>query len=327
MEQIVRWGILGTGVIAVKFAEGLKSLPGARLTAVGSRSKATADAFARDNGVPRAHASYSELVHDPEVDAVYIATPHTSHKDDAILCLAANKPVLCEKPFCLNATQAEAVINIARAKHLLVMEAMWTRFFPLMAELRKLIANGAIGNVRMLTADFGFHTDVGPTHRLLNPKLGGGALLDIGVYPISLGSMLFGPATRVSGLANFGETGVDEQCSMVLGYEGGKVGSLSATFRGNSFNEATLVGDRGRIRINRFWWKPESLSLIRDTHKDDFLEFPISGNGYQYQVVEFMHCMHNGKTESPVMPLDETLSIMRTLDQLRAEWGLRYPGE
>jgi predicted dehydrogenase len=264
---------------------------------------------------------------DDEVDAVYVATPHSLHKDNAILCLAHNKPCLVEKPFTLNAAQAEAVINIAKAKKILVMEAMWTRFFPLMVKLRQMLADGVIGHARLLSADFGFRADMQAESRLFNPSLGGGALLDVGVYTVSLSSMIFGPPLQVSGMARIGETGVDEQCAFVLGHQQGQLAVLYAAIRTNTFQEAVILGTTGRIKINAPWWRPESLTVMRDDLKNDFIESPITGNGMQYEAAEFMHCLRMHKSECPTMPLNESLSVMKTLDTLRAEWGLRYPVE
>jgi predicted dehydrogenase len=327
MSKIIRWGILGTGVIARKFAEGLLGLPDAKLAAVGSREQVKADAFAADLIVPKRYGSYERLVEDPEIDAVYIATPHTLHKDNAILCLAAGKPVLVEKPFTINAGQAEAVINIARAKKILTMEAMWTRFLPLMVRLRQMLADGAVGDVRLLSADFGFRAETNLSSRLFNPALGGGALLDVGVYPISLASMIFGPPLQVSGMARIGETGVDEQSAYILGHQRGQLAILYAAVRTNTFQEAEIMGTTGRIKIHTPWWRPTTMTWMKDDLKNDFIEAPITGNGYQYEAAEFMHCLRMHKTECPTMPLNETLSIMKTLDNLRAEWGLRYPVE
>jgi predicted dehydrogenase len=327
MSNKVRWGIIGTGHIAKKFAEGLLSLPEAELVAVGSRSQASADDFAAWYGIPHRHATYAGLANDPDVDAVYVSTPHPFHKDNSLLCLKAGKAVLCEKPFALNAAQAEEVIKLARAKKLFLMEAMWTRFLPVMVEVRELLAEDAIGEVRMLIADFGFRADWNPKSRLLNPELGGGALLDVGIYSLSLASAVFGTPSRVTGLAHLGATGVDEQAAAVLGYNQGQLALLAAAVRTNSPQEALLLGTEGSIRIHSPWWKPTMLTLSKTGQADEVVELPYSSNGYNYEAAEVMACLRAGKTESDIMPLNETLSILKTADELRAEWGLKYPVE
>ena len=209
-----RWGILGTGAIARQFVQGLRSLPEAEVFAVGSRSEASATKFADKRNIPRRHASYDVLASDPDVDVVYIATPHPFHAENATLCLQAGKAVLCEKPFCVNAAEAERVVELAREKRLFIMEGMWTRFFPLMEEVRRLVSEGAIGEVRMLNVDFGFRADLDPASRLFDQRLGGGALLDVGVYCVSFSSMVLGRPSGFVSLPHLGETGVDEQASV-----------------------------------------------------------------------------------------------------------------
>ncbi|MFO7171027.1 MAG: Gfo/Idh/MocA family oxidoreductase [Chloroflexota bacterium] len=325
--HVIRWGILGTGRIAGVFAEGLRELPDARLVAVGSRAQETADAFGDKYGVPRRHASYAALAEDPEVDAVYIATPHSSHAEETIRCLRAGKAVLCEKPFAINARQAAEMIAVARERGLFLMEAMWTRFLPLMGRVRELLAAGAIGEPRMVTSDFGFRTSFNPKGRLFDPALGGGALLDVGVYPVSLASMVLGEPERVSGLAHLGETGVDEQSAAVLGYGGGRLAVIWTAVRTNTPLESTILGTDGWIRIHRPSWRPTKMSLVRQGGDEEVIELPFTGNGYQFEAAEVMRCLREGRTESDILPLDETLAIMRTLDRIRESWGLRYPME
>jgi predicted dehydrogenase len=325
MPDKIRWGILGTGNIAGKFAAGLAILPDAEITAVGSRSQASADDFARRFNVPRRHASYEALAHDPAVDALYISTPHSLHAENTLLGLAAGKAVLCEKPFTINTREAEAVIKTARAKKLLLMEAMWTRFLPPIVRLREMLAREVIGEVRLLAADFGFRAEK-HSGRLFDPALGGGALLDVGIYPVSLASMLFGPPAQITGLAHLA-SGVDESAAAVLGHSRGRLAVLHTAITANTFQEASIIGTRGRIRLHTGWWMGSPMTLTLDPGGEEFLEFPFTGNGYQFQAVEFMECLRARRLESPVMPLDETLAIMRTLDTLRAQWGLKYPME
>ena len=322
-----RWGILGTGNIASQFARGLAELDDAKLVAVGSRTAESAEAFGERFSVPRRHDSYVALASDPDVDAIYVATPHPLHHDNTIMCLEAGKAVLCEKPFAINAGQAQAMVATARARGVFLMEAMWTRFLPHIVRLRELLAANTIGEVRMLQVDFGFRTSFNPQGRLFDPALGGGALLDVGIYPVSLASMILGAPERVTGMAQLGETGVDEQSAMIFGYAGGQLALLSQAIRTNSPHEALLLGTSGKIRMHSSWWKATTITLSVDGRPDELIDLPGVGNGYNYEAAEVGRCLHAGRTESDVMPLDETLAIMRTLDEVRAQWGLRYPGE
>ncbi len=327
MANTIRWGILGTGSIASQFAEGLEQLSDAELVAVGSRSTKSAELFGNRFGAPKRHGSYEALVNDPDVDVIYVATPHSCHAENTLLALSAGKPVLCEKPFAINAGEAARVIQFAREKKLFVMEAMWTRFFPLMEKLQALLAADVIGEVRMLSADFGFRAERNEEERLFNPAFGGGALLDVGVYPVSLASMIFGPPTRIASLAHLGTTGVDEEAAMVLSHTGGRLAVLSTAIRTETFHDACIMGTTGRIRIDRPWWRPTGMTLSREGVDDERMEFPLTGNGYQFEAAEVGRCLREGKLESSLMPLDETLSIMKTLNSIRAQWGLKYPME
>ncbi len=324
----IGWGILGTGRIAHKFALGLSFLDDAQLVAVGSRAQETADRFGEEWSIPHRHASYEELAGDPDVDVVYVATPHPFHKDNAILCLSAGKAVLCEKPLTINARQAEELIGCARANGVFLMEAMWTRFLPAICRLRELLASGVIGEIRMVKADFCLHTDWNPEGRLLNPELGGGALLDVGIYPVSFASMVFGgPPAEVTGMAHLGQTGVDELDAIVLGYPGGRLAALTCGIRASMPHEAYVIGTEGWVHVHRPFWKTKALTLGVADQEKDFMELPYEGNGYECEAAEVMRCLRGRKLESGIMPLDESLSVVRTLDRIRAQWGLTYPME
>ncbi len=325
-SEIINWGILGPGSIAQRFAKGLQSVPDAKLYAVGSRSLQKADEFADKHDAPKRYSRYEELAADPDVQAVYIATPHPQHKDAALLCLNHGKAVLCEKPFTVNAKEAAEVIELARAKDLFLMEGMWARFFPGMVRVRELLASGAIGEARMLQADFGFRTDVNPEGRLFSPALAGGGLLDVGVYPISLASMIFGTPTGVSGQAQIGETGVDEMAAVTLKYAQGQLASIVTGVRINTPSEATIFGTEGSLKLHSPFWNPVKLTLSAGG-KTEELSVPFEGEGFNYEAQEVQSCLRAGKTESAIMPLDETLAIMQTLDTLRSQWGLKYPME
>lgn len=328
MERIVRWGILGTGNIAHQFARGLRTLPDAELVAVGSRAQATADAFANEFNVSRRYATYDAFVRDSEVDVVYVSTPHQLHRENTLLCLGAGKPVLCEKPFAINALEAADMVDAARDADLFMMEAMWTRFLPVIVKVREWLADGLIGEPRMVNADFGFRAEVNPEGRLFNPSYGGGALLDVGVYTISFASMVFGESPqRTAGFADIGRTGVDEQASMVLGYGYGQTASLTCAVRVNTPQDAVIVGTNGSIRVHPPFWKATAATLSVDGKNDLEAVMPHKGNGYEYQAEEVMRCLREGHKESDVMPLDESIAIMQTMDQIRSQWNLKYPME
>ncbi len=325
MPDTIRWGILGTGSIARLFATGLTVLPDARLIAVGSRTQESADRFADEFHIAHRHASYDALVHDADVDVIYVATPHNLHRENTLLCLDAGKPVICEKPFAINMGEAADMVAKAREKNLFLMEAMWTRYLPVMVRVRELIASGLIGEVRMLTADFGFRTDFNAEARWFNLQFGGGALLDVGIYPVSLAFMIFGTPSQIQSLAHLGESGVDEQSAYLLGYSQGQLALLSSAVRTQTPHTAVINGTDGTITVND-WWHGRGYTLTRGG-KTEVVDLPFEGNGYNYEAAEVMACLHAGKLESEVMMLDESLEIMRTMDVMRAQWGLVYPME
>jgi len=327
MANKFRWGIIGTGRIASDFASDLRLLDDAEIVAVGSRSQQSADDFGQKFGVPHRYATYEQVGNDPAVDIVYVATPHMFHHENTLMALRAGKHVLCEKAFAINAKQAQEMIALARAKRLFLMDAIWSRFFPAYVHIREMIAAGKLGDVRMVLADFGFKPEFNPHSRLFNPALAGGALLDIGVYPVMLASMVFGPPEKITASGHLGVTGVDEQIGIVFNYADGRMAVLSATFQAQSTQEAHIIGTEGRIRLCRKFWEPAALGVALGDQPEERVEFPIEGNGLHYEAVEVMRCVREGQTESAIMPLDETLSIMQTLDAIREQIGLRYPGE
>lgn len=327
MSKRFRWGILGTGAIAAKFAAGVAALADQEVIAVGSRTQASADRFADRFDILRRHASYESLVADPYVDAIYVATPHSFHRDNTLLALRHGKHVLCEKPFAINATQAQEMVDAARRAGLFLMEAMWTRFLPIMVETRRLIAEGAIGNVQMIQADFGFRAAFNPASRLFDPALGGGALLDVGVYPISLASMVLGQPDRIAAVATLGATGIDENTGILLGFPGGAVAVLSTSVRANTPQEATLLGDTGSIRIHSPWWVGDTLTLQSAFGEPEQIRRPYLANGYSHEAIEVAACVRDGKLESDIMPLDESVRIMAIMDEIRGQIGMKYPME
>ncbi len=327
MASKIRWGILGTGSIARQFVKGLAAVPDAEVAAVGSRAQETADKFGDEFSIPRRHGSYADLAADTDVDAIYVATPHSVHKDATILCLEAGKAVICEKPFAINASQAQAMIGTARKKGVFLMEAMWTRFLPAIVKVREWLAEGAIGDVHMVTADFGFRAGVDPESRLFNPELGGGGLLDVGGYTVSFASMIFGDApSRIASMAALGKTGVDERGAMILGYDRERFAVLYTAVRTNTPQTAYILGSDGRIEVPSPFWCTTKAKLSAGD-REEKVEGEMEGNGYNYEAVEVMNCLREGKLESDVMPLDESLRVMETLDRIREQWGLKYPME
>jgi predicted dehydrogenase len=234
---------------------------------------------------------------------------------------------LCEKPFTINTAQARQAIERARQRKLFVMEATWMRFTPMMVEIRKLLAAGVIGDVRMVNADFGIRVDFDPKFRLFDPELGGGGLLDVGIYPVSLAHMILGAPAQVMGLAELGETGIDEQSAFVFGYPGGELAVLHSAIRTETPQEATIIGTEGWIRIHSPWWMPEVMSIHKPGVAPQIVEIPFEANGYTYEAAEVHRCLREGKLESDMMPWEESIAIMETMDRLRGQWGLRYPME
>ena len=314
----LRWGIIGAGVIAGQFAADLRFTDAGTAVAIGSRNQETADRFGEEFGVANRHGSYEALVADPEVDAVYVATPHPFHRDSAILALEAGKPVLVEKPFTMNAAEAREIVRVARERDLFAMEAMWTRFLPHIHEIRRLLAEGAIGELVTLSADHGQWFAPDPEHRIFKPQLGGGALLDLGIYVVSFSSMVLGTPNRVVAVSEPAFTGVDGQTSIILAHPGGAQAILNTTSLARTATRAAIVGTEGRIEIDPEFYRPTSFSLIMRGETPLRREPRHEGHGLRHQAVEVARCLHEGLRESPLMPLDETVSIMETIDAIVA---------
>ncbi len=319
-----RWGIIGTGKIAKAFAAALRDTPGAVLAGVASRSIDSAESFAREQGVATAYGSYQALFDASDIDLVYVATPHTEHAANTLLALAAGKGVLCEKPFAMNRAQADQMVALAHAKKLFLMEAMWTRFMPALAEVQRIIASGEIGAVNMVTADFGFTASFGPEHRLFNRELGGGALLDLGIYPLSIAAALLGPVASVKAQAEMGPTGVDINTAFTLRHAGGGVSSCACSLATRSPAELTVAGPGGYIRMNTRFHQTQSVTVTPTDGAVRTIATPFLGNGYVHEIIEAQRCWHAGLLESPLMTHAETLALMGVMDDIRAQVGLRY---
>ena len=364
MAKIIRWGIWGTGAIAEQLASDFPLTKGATLHAVSSRTLARAQAFAQRHGVPRAYEGLDVLLADPDVDVVYIATPNHCHADDSIACINAGKAVLCEKPFALNAAEAQRVIGAARQQHVFCMEAMWTRFIPAIVEARRMIEAGGIGKIRLLQGNFGVAMPPNLESRFLHHEQGGGALLDLGVYLISLAQHLLGPPLTATGVATLTAAGADEQSAYELAWADGALGDFASSLRVRSSNEFVVAGDRGLLRLCDPFYRPQRLVILpvstphpmapnaepytptglravapslRNSKlvqrlRSKFGPFlsllqrgkvhslPFAGNGYQFQVDEVTRCLQQQQLESAIMPLDDSLAVMQTLDKLRSQW-------
>jgi predicted dehydrogenase len=332
MAERFRWAVAGTGGIATAFAQDLALLPDAEIVAVGSRSKDSAEAFGDRFGIPHRHQGYEALAADPDVDAVYVAVPHTGHCATALPALAAGKAVLVEKPFTVNEAEARRMADVARASGAFLMEAMWVRFLPHFAKVRELVAQRRIGEVRAVVADRGEILSTDPKHRILDPALGGGALLDLGVYPVSFASMVLGEPDWVEALARPAVTGVDAQTSLVFGYPNGAHALITTVLDAQTPNTVSITGTKGRIDLPQVWGSTSPLRLTEfgtdgKPHEVENFDFTIEGKGLRLQAAEVARCVRAGLTQSPVIPLDETLAVMRTMDKARERFGLRYPAE
>ncbi|MFD6418493.1 Gfo/Idh/MocA family protein [Streptomyces sp. NPDC060194] len=322
----VRWGVLATGGIAATFATDLRALSDAEIVAVASRSTASAERFAARFDIPRAHGSWADLAADPDVDVVYVATPHAAHRAAAGLCLEAGRPVLVEKAFTLNAAEAGELVALARSRGLFLMEAMWTYCDPLVRRLVELVRGGAIGEVLSVQADFGIAVPYDPAHRLYDPAQGGGALLDLGVYPVAFAQLLLGEPSEVAARAVLSKEGVDLHTGILLSYESGAHASLQCSVTSATATTATITGTKGRIDVPAGFFAPERFVLHRAGASEEFTAEGPRG-GLAFEAAEVMRCLRAGATESPLVPLDGTLAVMRTLDAVRERIGVRYPGE
>jgi len=329
MKDRIKWGIIGPGRIARAFAEGLTHASNGQLVAIASRSAPRAEAFAREWNVPLVYDAYEKLAKCPKVDAIYIATPHSEHHDATILCLQNKKHVLCEKPLAVNAAQLKSMALTAQKEDVLLMEGMWSRFPPLMAKVRELIQSQSLGKILFLRADFGFSPkDKDPNGRLFNPILAGGSLLDVGFYPASFASMILGTPAECVSLATLGDTKVDEQASCILKYRGGAHAILHSSIRCETGQDAYIAGTKGSLYIHKQCWKPQKMSIQwHASQEQEEIVMPFVGNGFNYEIEHFGKLIKKGEKDSDVMSLEESLSIIETMDQMRNSWGLSYPFE
>jgi len=331
-----RWGILGPGRIARSFARDLQLVPGAELAAVGSRSQGRAASFAREMGFAAAYGSYEELLADDGVDAVYVASPHALHKEQVTAALEAGKHVLCEKPITLRAADAEELFALAGRRDRLLMEGMWTACHPVILAVQQGLRDGDFGRPRQLHADMGFVVDLPPDDRLLDPDLGAGALLDMGIYPLTLAHLFLGEAEELTATASLSESGFDLDIAIAGRYPDGALATMTASLTSWSAHRAELATDRGRLVLEDFF-HPAAATYTPATTNGDSTERgkqqrvegrePVLGRGFAHEAIEFQRCLDEGLRESPLVPHAQTLTIMRQMDALRAQVGVRYPGD
>ncbi|MDR0432049.1 MAG: Gfo/Idh/MocA family oxidoreductase [Bifidobacteriaceae bacterium] len=324
----LRWGILATGWIADVVTADLRG-NGMTVTAVGSRSAAKAADFAKRHQIPTAYGSYQELVNAPDVDVVYVATPHPYHAEDSILALNAGKHVLVEKPFALNQPEAVQIAQLAQQRGLVVLEAMWTRYLPHMIRVRELLAEGALGEVRALFADHGQKLPTDPSHRIQDTNLGGGALLDLGIYPIAFAWDVFGAPEHIDAVATPSSTGVDRQTALLFTYPNGAQAVLHTLADAATPTTACLIGTEARIDIDPIWYNPANFTLRAPDGSviERFNTPSIIGSGRHFQALALERIVASGQLEGPEQPLSESVAIMGTLDAIRRQIGLRYPAE
>ncbi len=319
MKNKIRWGIISTGHISNKFANALAILPEAELVAVASRDRNSANLFAAKYQIPKAYSSYQELADDPDIDAIF---------ENSVMCMRKGKAVLCEKAFAINAAEAREMVRVAREENVFLMEAMITRHVPLIRKVLAWINEGRIGEPRMVRASRCARGAFKPGARQLNPELGGGSLLDVGVYVISFASMIFQkPPIEVLGLSHIGNWGSDEQGVAILKYDNGEIADLSFALSTAAVNEAYIFGTEGYIKVHEVFAVPAKASLFINKEEVEVIEEPIIGNALNYEAEEVMRCLKLGLKESPRMPLDESIQIMELMDQLRKPWGLVYSND
>ncbi|MCD4533854.1 Gfo/Idh/MocA family oxidoreductase [Nocardioides sp. cx-169] len=332
MARTTRWGILATGKIAHKLAADLALTPDNELVAVGSRRSESAQAFAQQYGVPAAYGSYEELVADPAVDVVYVATPHALHLECARLAFAAGKHVLCEKPLTLNIAEAAEMVRLAREHDRFLMEAMWMACNPVIRRLGDDMRAGRFGTPRQAHAELGFRVDESPEHRLLNPDLGGGALLDMGIYPLTFAHLMLGPAEELTATATLSGpsgSGVDLDVAITGRYAGGALATMCASLTSWSSRAASVATDEGRLEVPPEFHHPRYAVWTPVGGEPERIEAgePVIGEGYGNEIAEVGRCVQAGLRESPLVPLDRTLLLMRQMDDLRRQVGVRYASD
>ncbi|WP_296317710.1 Gfo/Idh/MocA family protein [Winogradskyella sp. UBA3174] len=322
-SKIINWGIIGAGKIASKFATDINALKGAKLYGIASRNLEKAQHFALKFNANKAYGAYKDLVLDPKIDAIYIATPHSFHKTHTLLCLDHKKPVLCEKPFAMNIDEVNEMIKASKENNTLLMEAMWTAFLPHFQYVQNLIHKKHFGNVIKLKADFGFFPEYDEASRLFNKSLGGGSLLDIGIYPVFAVLSTLGPPNSIEADATFFQSGADSECNIVFNYKDAKA-ILKSTLLEETKTEAIFYCDYGTIKINKHFNEPSTVILIDEHGNSEIKDFDYKTLGFSYEIEHFNGLIREGKTESSVMTFKRSQQLINTLDTIRKLIGLEY---
>ncbi len=330
MQQKIRWGILGCGRIARKFASDLRLVQDAEIIAAGSRSAESAENFANEFAVQHRHSSYQALAENPDVDVIYIATPHNLHYENTVLCLNHNKAVLCEKAFAVNSRQVKEMIRLAKEKNVFLMEALWSKFLPHYSKVQQMLRDGVLGEVKSMLVNFGFKPAPPIPARLFDPALAGGTMLDIGIYNVFWTMSVLGKPDIIEASMTTAPTGVDGQCAVLFKYNNGAMAQLFSTFSSNLATEADISGTAGRIRLSGRFYEPSTTIEYYPGRPDSKQIIPVEkeqGFGYHYEARHVCECLRSNLTESPVMSHRDSLDLMETLDAIRKIAGIRYPSD
>ena len=319
----MNWGIIGLGKISNKFAEALKIIDDAVIYAVASRNQIKADEFAERHKAKKAYNSYDKLFRNDAVEVVYIGTPHVFHAENAIAAMEHGKAVLCEKPIAMNRKQAQQMFDCAKANNVFLMEALWTRFIPSFQKMKELVEKGRIGVVKNIVADFGFRSNNPPESRVFNPKLGGGSILDVGIYPIFLAVSILGKPNGIKAFANLNEQGTDNACNMIFDYSDA-MASLTSSLVAHQTIDATIFGTEGSIKLNNRFHEPTSISIFKEQEEVKTIKFEEKGSGMQYQAIEVQNCIKAGKVQSDLMSWNDSLLLHEVMDSVRKEAGVLY---
>lgn len=325
MNQVIRWGIMGLGKIAHKFAEDLAFVPDSQLVAVASRNQDKANAFAEKFGAAEAYDSYEAMLENAELDVVYVATPHVLHYQNTMACLQKGIAVLCEKPFAMNLQEVQEMTNFSQQKGVFLMEALWTKFLPSFRKVKEMLDTQEIGKIRMIQADFGFQAPYEPAGRIFNPALGGGSLLDVGIYPVFLALSLLGKPDEIQAQAQIGDTNVDESCGILFKYNSGALAVLSSSVVAHQSIEANIFADKARIQMTSPFHTPQTrVQRIERFITEEHIPIESEGNGYNYEAIEVGKCLRENRIESAIMSHKDSLELMEVLDRIRAEAGIFY---
>ncbi|HEY5593019.1 MAG TPA: Gfo/Idh/MocA family oxidoreductase [Paludibacter sp.] len=319
------WGIIGTGYIAQKMADALPLVLQSRLYAVASRSMDTANEFAAKHNC-KAYGSYEELANDPDIDIVYIATPHNYHCENTLMCISKGKHVLCEKPFAVNGWEVRLMIDAAREKGVFLMEALWTRFNPRVVKAKDIIEWGQLGKIKLFTSNLGDQKPFDPTNRFFNKELIGGSLLDLGIYPLFMALLMLGKPKTIKAFAGIGSTGIDTNCSFTLGFEDDAMAVMHSSLVAATDGTSTIYCEKGKIQFGPYVYAPEQVTIVHFNGEKEDITLPLTGNYYQYEAIEVIQCLEQGKTQSSMWSWDDSLMMIDVLDEIRKQIGLVYKG-